>query len=81
LSTSTTDSSLSTLKDNSHSSTHLPSVDKKSLSIVSLQQTSIAPKESVTYEKQTQTIAQSNERGGILNSFSLKLTNFKINLM
>jgi hypothetical protein len=77
LSTSTPDPSLSTLKDNSQLSTHLPSVDKKSLSIVNLQQTSIAPKESVTYEKQTQTIALSNERGGIFNSFK----KFSINLM
>jgi len=61
MSVSAPDTSQPTAKDSSH----LPLVDnKKTLSIVNLQQTSIAPKESVTYEKQTQTIGQNTERGG-----------------
>ena len=66
LSHSASDSTLSTFKDGSLAPS--VSIEKKSFTIVSLQQTSIAPRESVTYEKQTQTIGHSNERGGIPSS-------------
>ena len=59
------DSSPAAAKDSTPVSTHSAPVERKSFSIVNLNQTSIAPKESVTYEKQTQTIGHNTERGGI----------------
>ncbi|XP_054164371.1 cytoplasmic dynein 1 intermediate chain 2-like isoform X2 [Oppia nitens] len=59
----------SPLKDPTNQSTaQLASGERKTFSIVNLNQTSIAPKESVTYEKQTQTIGHNTDRGASFDS-------------